>query len=628
MVRAAAVWYRDYMSARSQSMTTTWRLFDRLRRGIGPRLLVRVLLFSVVSTLVLTLSQLYLDYRRDTAAINGRMSEIADSYGHSLGEGLWNLDRRQLELQIEGILRFPAVRFVEVRETTDRGDPMVVSGGARGDRPSVRHQFPLFRPARGEQHQLGVLTVEASFDDVYRALRDKAVVILTGQGATIFVVSLFVLYLTHRLVTRHLTALAGFLRHYDVLRPPPPLSLRRRPPTEKDELDDVVAAFESMRRTLEQAYANLRASEQVLRDYAETASDWFWATGAAHEFTYVSEQVRAFGFHESELLGRRRLDGAADVAAEPQKWREHMAILERHEPFRDFVFQRRRLDGTLQIVSASGKPVFDAEGRFTGYRGVARDITELRRAEEMLREREQRIRDAQLELARVTRVTTLGELVASIAHEINQPLAAIVADANASLNWLAPPDPDVDRVRDTLDAIIKDGHRAGEVIQRIRQLTTKGETQKGAVEVNGVIRDVIPLLRSELQLHRVAAQVDLAELLPPVLADRVQLQQVIINLVMNAVEAMASIDDRPRQLVIRSRGAADEVIVTVRDAGVGIEPSAVNQLFSPFFTTKPGGMGMGLSISRSIIDAHGGRFWATPNADHGASFHFTLPPLR
>jgi len=616
------------MSARSHSMTTTWRVFDRLRRGIGPRLLVRVLLFSVVSTLVLTLSQLYLDYRRDTGAINGRMSEIADSYGHSLGEGLWNLDRRQLELQIEGILRFPAVRFVEVRETTDRGDPMVVSGGARRDRPSVRHQFPLFRPARGEQHQLGVLTLEASFDDVYRALREKAVVILTGQGATIFVVSLFVLYLTHRLVTRHLTALAGFLRHYDVLRPPPPLSLQRRPPTENDELDDVVAAFETMRRTLEQAYANLRASEEVLRDYAETASDWFWATGSAHEFTYVSEQVRAFGFHESELLGRRRLDGADDVAAEPQKWREHMAILERHEPFRDFVFQRRRPDGTLQIVSASGKPVFDGEGRFTGYRGVARDITELRRAEEMLRDREQRIRDAQLELARVTRVTTLGELCASIAHEINQPLAAIVADANASLNWLAPPDPDVDRVRDSLDAIIKDGHRAGEVIQRIRQLTTKGETQKGTEDVNGVIRDVIPLLRSELQRHRVAAQVDLAELLPPVLADRVQLQQVIINLVMNAVEAMGSIEDRPRQLVIRSRGAADEVIVTVRDAGVGIEPSAVDQLFSPFFTTKPGGMGMGLSISRSIIEAHGGRFWATPNADHGASFHFTLPALR
>jgi HAMP domain-containing protein len=257
----------------------TSRFFDRLRRGIGPRLLVRVLVFSVVSTLVLTLSQLYLDYRRDTQDIDRRMSEIADSYGHSLGEGLWNLDRRQLELQIEGILRLPAVRFVEVRETTDRSDPMVVSGGAHTDPVQVSHRFPLYRPGRGEQQQLGVLRLEATFDDVYSELREKAIVILTSQGATIFVVSLFVLFLTHRLVTRHLTALAGFLRHYDVLRPPPPLVLQRRPPAEKDELDDVVAAFETMRRTLEQAYANLRASEQLLRDYAETASDWFWATG-------------------------------------------------------------------------------------------------------------------------------------------------------------------------------------------------------------------------------------------------------------------------------------------------------------------------------------------------------------
>jgi PAS domain S-box-containing protein len=608
---------------------TTWRLFDRLRRGIGPRLLMRVLLFSVVSTLVLTLLQLYLDYRRDTGAIDHRMAEIADSYGHSLGEGLWNLDRRQLELQIEGILRLPAVRFVEVRETTDRADPMIVSGGAHRDRVAVSHQFPLVRPARGEQQQLGVLTLEASFDDVYRALREKAVAILTSQGATIFVVSLFVLYLTHRLVTRHLTALAGFLRHYDVLRPPPPLSLQRRPPTEKDELDDVVAAFETMRRTLEHAYRNLHESEQQLRDYAETASDWFWATGPTHEFTYVSEQVRAFGFDESELLGKRRLDIATDVAAEPQKWREHMATLERHEPFRDFVWQRRRPDGALRIVAVSGKPVFDGEGRFAGYRGVARDITELRRAEEMLRDREQRIRDAQLELARVSRVATLGELAASIAHEINQPLAAIVADANASLHWLTPPDPDVDRVRDSLDAIIKDGHRAGEVLQRIRQLVTKGETQRASVEINSVIRDVMPLLRSELQRHHVVAQADLAEVIPPVLADRVQLQQVIINLVANAVEAMASIDDRPRLLVIRSRVTDDdEVVVTVRDAGVGIDPSAVDQLFSAFFSTKPGGMGMGLSISRSIIEAHGGRFSATTNPDHGASFHFTLPALR
>jgi PAS domain S-box-containing protein len=626
MVRAAAVWYRDYMSARSQSMTTTWRLFDRLRRGIGPRLLVRVLLFSVVSTLVLTLSQLYLDYRRDTAAINGRMSEIADSYGHSLGEGLWNLDRRQLELQIEGILRFPAVRFVEVRETTDRGAPMVVSGGARGDRPSVRHQFPLFRPARGEQHQLGVLTVEASFDDVYRALRDKAVVILTGQGATIFVVSLFVLYLTHRLVTRHLTALAGFLRHYDVLRPPPPLSLRRRPPTEKDELDDVVAAFESMRRTLEQAYANLRASEQVLRDYAETASDWFWATGAAHEFTYVSEQVRAFGFHESELLGRRRLDGAADVAAEPQKWREHMAILERHEPFRDFVFQRRRLDGTLQIVSASGKPVFDAEGRFTGYRGVARDITELRRAEEMLREREQRIRDAQLELARVTRVTTLGELVASIAHEINQPLAAIMMNTSAALRFMSRTPPAMDEANAALHRLLEDGQRAEQVIRGIRAMFGAEQGEMTELDPGELIRQVVAVADSEMERQHISARLDLRGALPRVMGDRVPLQQVFLNLIMNAIEAMAPVTDRARVLSVHSdMHDARDVLITIQDNGIGIDPGSSARIFDAFFTTKSSGMGMGLAICKSIVESHGGRLWASPARPHGCAFHVVLP---
>ena len=610
-------------------MTATWRSFDRLRGGIGLRLLARVLLFSFAITLILTLLQLYVDYRRDVRAIESRMSEIAGSYLQSLGEGLWNLDRRQLELQIEGILRLPAIRFVEIRETTARAEPLLVSGGRHQDSAAMSREFPLFHMARGRQEQLGVLSIEATLDDVYRALRDKAIVILTSQGATIFLVSFFILYLTHRLVTRHLTALAGFLGRYDLRRPPPPLRLHRRTPKDKDELDHVVAAFEIMRQTLERAYDDLRESEQRFRDYAETASDWFWATGPAHEFTYLSEQFGAYGMDWGELIGKRRWDVAADFASEPDKWREHIATVERREPFRDFVYKVRRTDGSLGYVSISGKPVFDAEDRFAGYRGVARDITERRRAEEELRDREQRYRDAQVELAHVTRVTTLGELVASIAHEINQPLAAIVADADASLNWLATADPDLERVRGALDGIAKDGYRAGEVIQRIRQLATKTEPQKASVDINGVIRDVIPLLRNEVLSHHVSLRLDLAPALRPVLADRVQLQQVIINLVMNGLESMASVDDRPRELLICSRGhEGDQVLVTVQDAGIGIDPNKVDQLFSAFFTTKPGGMGMGLSISRSIIEAHGGRFWATANADHGATFHFVLPRMR
>jgi C4-dicarboxylate-specific signal transduction histidine kinase len=184
-------------------------------------------------------------------------------------------------------------------------------------------------------------------------------------------------------------------------------------------------------------------------------------------------------------------------------------------------------------------------------------------------------------------------------------------------------------VRDTLAAIVRDGHRAADVIQHIRQLASKTEPHKTRLDVNNVIRDVVPLVRAAVLGHRVSLRVDLASALPPVLGDRVQLQQVLINLVMNGIEAMASVGDRPPALVIRSRPyEADQVLVDVEDAGVGIDPNSVNQLFSPFFTTKPGGMGMGLSISRSVIEGHGGRLWATPNPIHGATFHFALPGIQ
>jgi len=253
---------------------------------------------------------------------------------------------------------------------------------------------------------------------------------------------------------------------------------------------------------------------------------------------------------------------------------------------------------------------------------IGRDLTEHVLAEEALQQ-------AQTELAHVTRVTTLGELAASIAHEVNQPLAAIVADANASLNRLAMAPPDLESVRDALDAIVKDGHRAADVIQRVRQLATKTVPQKVRVDINDVIREVVPLVGPEVRSHEVSLRIHLAPAVPPVLADRVQLQQVLINFVMNGIEAMASVDDRSRALVIRSEAhVGEQVLVAVQDAGIGIDPQKTDQLFNAFYTTKPYGMGMGLSISRSIIEAHGGRVWATRNPDHGATFHFALPEMR
>ncbi len=282
------------------------------------------------------------------------------------------------------------------------------------------------------------------------------------------------------------------------------------------------------------------------------------------------------------------------------------------------VFEKEyiRRDGSRVPVLVGAAAFVDTRARSVSF---VVDLSERKRSEEALQR-------AHAELAHVTRVTTLGELAASIAHEVNQPLAAIVADANACLNWLAGTNPRLDMVHEALAAIVRDGHRAADVIQRIRQLAVKAVSPKAAVDLNDVVREVFPLVRAALLRHEVSLAVELASELPRVLGDRVQLQQVILNLVMNGTEAMAGVEDRPRELTIRSQPHDGErVTLAVRDTGVGIDPNHLDRLFDAFFTTKPGGMGMGLSISRSIVEAHGGRLWATPNEPHGATFQLSLP---
>jgi PAS domain S-box-containing protein len=250
---------------------------------------------------------------------------------------------------------------------------------------------------------------------------------------------------------------------------------------------------------------------------------------------------------------------------------------------------------------------------------IIRDLTEHMLASEALRE-------AQMELAHVNRVTTMGQLTASIAHEVNQPLAAVVANAEACLRWLRRGTPDVDAACRSVEWIIDDGNRASEVIRRVRALAKKTDIEKVPLDVNDVVRETIPLVQSELISHQVSLRMELAPALPMILGDRVQLQQVIINLVMNGIEAMQSVTDRPRELVVRSgQDEPGQALISVADCGVGIAAENVGRLFSPFFTTKSGGMGMGLSICRSIMEAHGGRLWATATVPHGAAFQFTLP---
>jgi signal transduction histidine kinase len=242
---------------------------------------------------------------------------------------------------------------------------------------------------------------------------------------------------------------------------------------------------------------------------------------------------------------------------------------------------------------------------------------------------EEKFRNAQADLAHATRASTLSELTASIAHEVNQPLAAVVTNAETCLRWLDRETPDLDEARRAAENIIEDGNRAAEVIRRVRALSKNAEPQTAPLDLNDVVNEVIPLVRRALLNDQVSLRMELAPALPVVLADRVLLQQVIINLVINGIEAMRPVTDRPRELVIRSQqGEAHQILVMVKDCGVGIPAENANQLFKAFFTTKSGGMGMGLSICRSIIEAHGGGLSASGNVGPGATFQFALPERR
>ena len=253
------------------------------------------------------------------------------------------------------------------------------------------------------------------------------------------------------------------------------------------------------------------------------------------------------------------------------------------------------------------------------------EILHAQRAEGERRSAEQDLKTMQDELAHVSRLTTMGELAASIAHEVSQPLTAVITNANACLRWLAADPPNLDEARDTLTRILRDGRRASDVIQRIRALLKRRAPESVPQDVNELIREVLALVQDALRTARVSTQVELGGNVPAVLGDRVQIQQVVLNLVMNGIEAMREVDDRPRQLVVGSSNRDGEVVVTVSDSGVGIDPDKLDRLFDPFFTTKAEGMGMGLSVSRSIVESHGGRLWASSGEASGATFRFTVP---
>jgi PAS domain S-box-containing protein len=368
--------------------------------------------------------------------------------------------------------------------------------------------------------------------------------------------------------------------------------------------------------------AALRESEQCFRHYVETATDWLWETGPDHRFRSLSIHAKSIQIPSAEHIGRLRWENAFDAESEPQKWRQHRATLDAHLPFRDLVYRARTQDGSLLYIRTSGKPFYDGSGHFLGYRGVATNVTATIRAEQT----EQALHKARMELAHITRVTTLGELTASLSHEVNQPLAAVVANAEACLSWLGHTPPDLDAARRSVSWIIDDSNRATEVVRRIRAFAKKAEVEMVPLNLNEVVSEIMAIVHRELSGHEVSLRLQLAPTLLRIFGDRVQLQQVIINLVTNGIEAMSAITDWPRELVIRSgKEGMNRVFLAVTDCGVGISAENLANIFNPFFTTKSGGMGMGLSICRSIVEAHGGRLSASLNDGPGTTFQFVIP---
>ena len=363
----------------------------------------------------------------------------------------------------------------------------------------------------------------------------------------------------------------------------------------------------------------LRESETRFRTFVDHAADAFFMLDCEQGIIIDVNRCacESLGYTRQELVGmtamafhldadRAQMESVAERAAAGE------TVVDTH--------RHRRKDGSVFPVEVHSSLVSYGGRRFL--LKVARDISERGRAEEQ----RERLRQLEADLAHINRVSLLGELTASIAHEVNQPLVGVVSNAGASLRWLAGDPPNLDRAREAILRIGRDGKRAGEIIARIRAMTKKAATPNEKLALNDTIQDVLALVRDEATRHRVILRPQFADDLAPVAGDRVQVQQVVLNLVMNGIEAMGSVDGRARDLVITTRNLApDQVQVTVEDSGTGLDPNTIDKIFDPFYTTKPGGMGMGLSISRSIIEAHGGRLWATAKDGPGTTFHFTLP---
>jgi len=372
-------------------------------------------------------------------------------------------------------------------------------------------------------------------------------------------------------------------------------------------------------QTLELQEEKLQRSEAYLAEAQRLThtGSWAWRVAGRDALHLSEEWYRIYGFdpEKGPPAWEERLQRAHPE--DRARWQGTIDRAIAEKSGYEVEFRILLPGGMVKYIHTVGHPVLNASGDLVQFVGSSMDITQRKLAEEALRQ-------SQADLAHVSRVTTMGELTASLAHEVNQPIAAAITDANTCLRWLTRDHPDLGEAREAASRMAKDAARAAEIISRVRLLFKKGTAQRELVDVNEVIQEMIVLLRSELTRHSISVEADLAADLPQATGDRVQLQQVFMNLMLNSIEAMKEMNGG--ELTITSQQEEDtHLLISVSDTGVGLPPKQADRIFDAFFTTKLHGTGMGLSISRSIIESHGGRLWARDNTPRGASFYLSLP---
>jgi len=384
---------------------------------------------------------------------------------------------------------------------------------------------------------------------------------------------------------------------------------------------DSAAATRAAQQTVEKSLREVQALKDHFRLVIDSIPGLVWSALPDGSADFLNQRWREYtglSMKEASGWGWRQAIHPEDLSRLEHEW---LATLAAGTPI-EIEARMRRFDGEYRWFLFRGLPIKDEEGNIVKWYETNTDIEDRKRAEEVLRK-------TQVELAHVTRVMTMGEMVASIAHEVKQPLTAIVTNASACLRWLGHESPDLNEARESARRIIRDGNRASEILTRIRTLLQKSDVKKSPLNINKAIEEIVLLTRSEAIRKGVTLKTELATDLPPAFGDRVQLQQVLLNLILNGIDAMAPVTDRPRELIITSRlHESGQVCVSVRDCGIGIDGKDQDAIFDAFYTTKPQGLGMGLAISRSIVEDHGGRLSAIRNDGPGVTFQFTVPQLH